>query len=220
MLNALVIGATGLVGRHLIERLLADRRFGSVVMFVRNKSGIQHDRLTEHVIDFGKPDQWQHLVKGDVLFSALGTTRKKAGGKTQQYAVDHGYQFQFAAAAARNGVPVCVLVSAAGADRRSGFFYMRMKGQLESDIKELHFRRLVLIRPGPLKGPRKEHRIGEKIGVTIIHGLNYLGLFRKYRPIDGDTVSCAMVNASIGERTGVLSYALDELFLLAEHGAL
>ena len=111
--TAIVIGATGLVGHELVQQLLQDQRFVRVVVLGRRNSGFVHARLEEHLISFDQPEQWRHLVKGDVLFSALGTTLKTAGSKEAQYKVDHTYQLEVAKAAAANGVPVYVLVSSA-----------------------------------------------------------------------------------------------------------
>ena len=215
MKKAIVVGATGLVGFHLVKLLLEDVRFGEVDVFVRRATGIVHPKLQEHLVDFTKPTDWQHLVKGDVLFLTLGTTRAKAGSKQAQYQVDHGFQFQFAAAAARNMVPVLVLVSSAGANAGSAFFYMRMKGQLEQDIRGLPFRQTVIIRPGALTGPREENRPAEKIGVGILRLINRIGLARKMRPIHGNTVAKAMVNACFREETGIIVIEPQKVFKLA-----
>lgn len=215
MKKAMIVGATGLVGSHLLMQLLEDVRFGEVAVFVRRTTGITHPKLHEHLVDFSRPEEWQHLVKGDVIYMALGTTRAKAGGKKAQYQVDHGYQFQFAAAAARNMVPVLVLVSSAGANAGSAFFYMRMKGQLERDIGGLAFRRTVIIRPGMLTGPRKENRVAEKAGAALLRLLNHLGLWKKMRPIHGNTVAKAMINATFREETGIHIAELQKVFELA-----
>ena len=78
MKTAIVIGATGLVGSNLVKQLFEDERFGKIIAFTRRKTGLSHNKLEENVIDFNVPDSWQNLVKGDVLFSALGTTMKTA----------------------------------------------------------------------------------------------------------------------------------------------
>lgn len=215
MKKALVIGGTGLVGSHLVKQLLGDVRFREVVVFVRRPTGIDHPKLNETLIDFSKPIEWQHLVKGDVIYLALGTTRAKAGSKAAQYKVDHGYQFQFAAAAARNMVPVLVLVSSAGAKAGSPFFYMRMKGQLEHDVAGLVFKRTVIIRPGALTGPRTENRPGEKAGVAVIRFLNRMGVMRNMRPIHCNTVAKAMVNATFREEAGLRIIEPSSVFKLA-----
>src|SRR5690349_10962018 len=138
-LTAIVIGATGLVGSELVQQLLDDERFSLVKIFVRRSFGKQHPKLEEHIIDFDKIHEWGHLVSGDVLFSALGTTLKQAGGKEAQYRIDYNYQYDVADAAAKNKVPVYVLVSSAMANVDSKIFYTRMKGELERDIKKLPF---------------------------------------------------------------------------------
>lgn len=120
--TALVIGATGLVGNQLVEQLLANDQFSAVVIFVRRTTGLQHNKLREHIISFEQPESWDHLVKGDVLFSALGTTLKQAGSKETQFKVDFTYQYQFAEVAATNGIATYVLVSSAGANEKASFF--------------------------------------------------------------------------------------------------
>lgn len=217
MKTALVIGATGLVGFQLVKQLTQDKDFEKVVVFSRRSTGLVSPCLEEHLIDFDRPEQWQHLVKGDVLFSALGTTLASAGSKKAQYKVDHNYQYQFAAAAARNAVPAYVLVSSAGANPKSRTFYMRMKGELDRDVQELLFSSIVLIKPGPLHGQRKKNRLGENIGVAVIRFFNALGLLNKYRPIGGDVVARAMIQAFKRATPGVAAFELDELFLLAKN---
>lgn len=216
MKHALLIGATGLVGSHLLQQLIEDQRYTSITIFVRRNTGISHPRVKEHIIDFEEPLAWQHLVKGDVIFLALGTTLNTAGSKQAQYRVDHSYQYQFASVAALNGVRELVLVSSAGASLQSRFFYMRMKAELERDIEQLTFEKRVFIRPGALTGPRQEKRIGERFGVAVLRVVNALGLFRRYRPIHAGTVARAMINATFTLDTGVKVYELDAVFGLAE----
>ncbi len=214
--TALVIGATGLVGSCLVKRLLQDNRFGKVIIFVRRTTDIADPKLEEHIIDFEKPSQWQHLVKGDVLFSSLGTTRGKAGSKVAQRRVDYDYQYQFAAAAAGNAVPALVLVSSVGAKASSPLFYTRIKGELERDVKALPFEKVVVIQPGPLFGEREEQRTGEELGMRVVNAMNRIGLMKRYRPIHGDTVALAMINACLDSQKGKLTYSDLKLFDLAK----
>ena len=114
-----VIGATGLVGEQLVLQLLEHPEFEKVVVFGRRKSGLNHSKLVEELIDFDRPESWAALVKGDILFSTLGTTIKTAKTKENQYRVDFTYQYEFAKTASQNGIPVYVLVSSLGADSKS-----------------------------------------------------------------------------------------------------
>ncbi len=101
-MHALLIGASGATGKDLLELLLKDTDIKRVDIFVRRKLDFEHEKLHTHIIDFDKPEQWQHLVHGDVLFSCLGTTLKAAGSKEGQKKVDYEYQLQFAKAAKQN----------------------------------------------------------------------------------------------------------------------
>src|ERR1700761_7880367 len=114
MKTAIVIGATGLVGKQLVQQLLKDTRFEQVKIFVRKSTGISNSKLQEHVVDFDQPDTFKRALTGDVLYSALGTTLSAAGSKDAQYKVDYTYQYQVAKTAAANGVKEYVLISAAG----------------------------------------------------------------------------------------------------------
>ncbi len=211
----MLIGATGLVGSHLLHQLLDHGHVDEVTVFLRRTTGIVHPKLTEHIIDFSRPRDWASRVKGDIIFLSLGTTRAKAGGKKAQYEVDHTYQYRFAAAAAENGMQTLVLVSSAGARLNSPFFYMRMKAELEKDIRKLSIEQKVFIRPGALTGPREEKRPAENFGIFLLRVITRLGFMRKYRPIHADTVARAMLNAALTEKPGVMTCEPNEVFELA-----
>ena len=210
--TAIVIGATGLVGSHLVQLLIRDDRFSTIKIFARRNTGIHHLKLQEKIIDFDHPEQWRHLVTGDVLFSALGTTLKTAGSKKAQYKVDHSYQFNTAKAAAENRVPVYVLVSAAMASEYSRIFYTRMKGKLERDVKQLPFEYIHIIQPGMLTGDRKENRPFEGITIPALQFLNKLGVAKKQKPIHASIVAQAMINVSFKKENKISTYSLLEVF--------
>lgn len=212
---AIVIGATGMVGRALLDQLLADPRFSQIKIFVRRTTGITHPRLREFIINFNQPPEWKHEVQGDVLFSALGTTLKQAGSKQAQYKIDHDYQFQFARAASDNQVPGYILISSYGASDKSFLFYSRMKGELENDIKKLPFQRIHILQPGMLEGERKEKRPGEIIGIRVLKFLNGMGLAKSQKPVHATIVARAMINASFMEDVGIHTWALGKVFELA-----
>jgi uncharacterized protein YbjT (DUF2867 family) len=209
-----VIGATGLVGKQIVINLLSDDRYSKVKIFVRRESGIVHPKLEEHLLDFDLLEGWKHKITGDELFSALGTTIKKAGGREAQHKVDFGYQYDFAAAAAANGVENFFLVSSAGAGSSSNNFYLRMKRELEEKIAGLAFKKIVILRPSLLAGKREELRMAEKIGfVMIIFLMKIVPFLKKYKPISGDEVSRAMIkSANENLRERITIYELSEIF--------
>lgn len=191
-MRAIIIGATGAVGRDLLEQLLADKRFEHVDAFVRRPLDVKHDKLSVRVIDFENPENWRKDVVGDVLFSCLGTTLKQAGGKAPQWRVDHDYQLEFARAAAENGVGEYALVSSIGANARSMNFYLRMKGTLEDEVKALPFRHITIVQP-PSLIRKNSDRWAETVSVRILQALNRIGLLRSMTPMPTEEVAACMI---------------------------
>lgn len=216
--TAIILGATGLVGNHLLTLLLDDSRYEQVKVFVRRAVGFEHPKLTQHIIDFDHPEEWKELVTGNELFSCLGTTIKTAGSQEVQYKVDYTYQYQVAETAAEHGVFTYVLVSSYGADSRSKFFYPRIKGELDRDVRKLPFQTVRIIKPSVLVGERQEKRLGEIMAVVLGNLLTTLiPPLKKYRPIPAAIVAKAMINAANDASvSGFVEYELGEVFELAQ----
>lgn len=203
-MHALVIGATGATGKELLELLLKDDSFHQVDIFVRRNLDIKHSKLKVHVIDFNKPEQWKHLVNGDVLFSCLGTTLKVAGSKEAQWKVDYEYQYQFAIFARENNVNNYVLVSSGYSSPNSRFFYTRMKGQLEEVIKALRFPKLTIFNP-PILIRKNTDRTMEAVSYKVIQFVNKIGIFRSQKPLATGILAQAMINSSKTKESGVFT---------------
>ena len=124
-MKAIVIGATGATGKPLVDALLKDDTYDSVVIFVRKETILRNDKLTEYVTDFSDIEKFADVINGDVLFSCIGTTLKNAGSKDAQWQVDYEIPLKMAAIAKNNGVHTCVLVSSSNADANSSFFMQR-----------------------------------------------------------------------------------------------
>ena len=197
-----VIGASGLVGQQIVGQLLNHPDFKKVRIFVRRKSGITHPKLVEHLIDFDKPELWKDLVKGDVLFSTLGTTIKVAKTKENQYRVEFIYQYEFAKVAAENGISTYVLVSSMGASSKSSVFYSRIKGELEDAVSKLNFQKTIIFRPSILDGNRQEKRAGERIGLVISRFLTRF-ILKNYKPTPADILADKMILLSLDQTSGL-----------------
>ena len=217
MKTAIVIGATGLIGKLLVNKLLADNKYHTVKVFARKSYGINHPKLEERIVDFDEIEKWRSDIFGDELFSAMGTTIRKAKSPTVQYKVDVTYQFEFAKAASENGVKNYFLVSSAGANAKSKFFYMRIKGELEEKVKLLNFNKIKIFRPSLLLGERPEKRFGEKAAERILKIVVPIFPFLKnQRPIEGEKVARAMIaSANQTDNHKIRIYELDEIFELA-----
>jgi len=216
--TAIIIGATGLVGKQLLRLLLVDREYQKIKVFTRRTVEIENEKLQEFIVDFDDFKSWKKDIKGDVLFSCLGTTIKKAGSKENQYKVDYTYQFTVAEAAAEYGAKQLVLISSLGANPKSSIFYSRIKGELDEAVKKLRFKRVSVFRPSALVGNRQEERAGEKVMIKITGFFTKIFPFlKKYKPIDATIVAKAMVN--IVERQDNQKYVIYnniEIFNLAE----
>ena len=201
-LKALVIGATGAVGKDLVQQLIEDSSFERVDIFVRREVKIPSAKVVAHVVDFDHPETWADQLQGDVLFSCMGTTIKAAGSQEAQWKVDYTYQYDAAKAAKANGVPTYVLVSAIDANPKSKVFYTRMKGELDDAVQKLGFKGCFILRPPSLirKGT---DRFGEKAGIVAIRAFNAIGLMRNYTPMPTEAVSAAMIRLAKSGRQGV-----------------
>lgn len=203
-MHALIIGATGATGADLLEMVLKDDSFTQVDIFVRRAPDLRHDKLNVHVIDFDAPERWRQLVKGDVLFSCLGTTIKAAGSREAQWKIDYEYQYRFAKIASENGVGRYVLVSAGFASPNARFFYSRMKGKLEEAVKALPFEKLTIFNP-PVLIRKNSDRAMEAASVKAIRYVNKLGLLRSQKPMPTEVLARAMANAAKREASGIVA---------------
>jgi uncharacterized protein YbjT (DUF2867 family) len=215
MKHALIIGATGATGKDLLDLLLNDNDFRQVDIFVRKSLDLQHEKLRVHVIDFDKPEEWKLLVKGDVLFSCLGTTLKAAGSKQAQWKVDYDYQYQFARAARENNVAAYVLISSSKASANSLIFYTKMKGQLEEAVKTLDFPKLIIFNP-PILERRNSDRTAEVMGLKVIRFFNKIGLFKSQTPLPTEVLAQAMINSAKATENGVHAFHGKEIWACAD----
>lgn len=193
-MKALLIGATGSTGKFLLNELIQNDDYTSVTIFVRNPTGRSHPKLSEHVIDFSNLDKYREHITGDVLFSCLGTTLKKAGSQEKQWKIDFEIPAAFATIAKQNGVNSFVLVSSSDASPSSRVFYSRMKGELEARITELNFGQYIIFKPGPLLREGSD-RAGEKIVVKVLTFFNSIGMLKKYKPLPTEVLAMKLAKA-------------------------
>ena len=210
-MRAIIIGSTGLVGKQIVTKLLKLNSITGVLVFARRSLEISDPKLKEEIVDFDKIHEWGHKVRGDILFSTIGTTLRAAHSKEAQFKVDYHYQLEVAKAASKNGVDSYVLISTVNANPKSSFFYLRMKGQLEEAVKELPFMSINIIRPGPLTGTRERVRLSEIFSTTI------LGIITKIvkiniEPVDSERVADVAIVAGLKQERGINIIDPKEIF--------
>ncbi|EIA08119.1 oxidoreductase [Flavobacterium frigoris] len=211
MKTALIIGSTGLIGSHLLELLLDSAQYEKVITFVKRDSGISHPKLTQHIIDFDKPETYKDLVIGDDFFCTIGTTIKKAGSKEAFRKVDFEYPSQFATLASQNKVKKYLIISSLGADGSSGNFYLKTKGEIQDFLKKCNFESISILQPSLLLGNRTEFRLGEKVGAFFMKAFAFLlvGKLKKYKPIESTVVAKALFKIAQKNTPGFEIYESD-----------
>ena len=194
-------GATGLVGRAILEGLLADASVAAVHALGRREPDVAHPKLIPHVVDF---KALPPLPPIDEVYLALGTTIRAAGSQAAFRAVDFEANLSVARAALAAGARRAGLVSAMGADAKSRVFYNRVKGETEEALAQVPFEGLVIARPSLLTGDREAlgHpvRTAEKVATAVSRLLGPL-IPANYRPVAAVQVAralCARVPTARG----------------------
>ena len=201
--TVILLGATGLVGGHLLQGLLQDDSCGKVVTLTRSPVAIGFDaqKLDARIVDFDRPDRWRDQIVADQIICALGTTIRKAGSRQAFRRVDFDYPLSVAQAARNLGCRHFLLVSAMGANPHSRFFYNRVKGELEAALLTLEFESLSIFRPSLLLGDRKDFRLGEAVGQILGRWFGF-AIPKAYRPVAARSVAQAILSVAARDPAG------------------
>ena len=198
MKTALLFGASGLVGSHLLNQLISNNNYSKIKLFVRSTIEIDDPKIEIIETDFNNLENHKEDIKGDDCFFCIGTTKKNSPDKNEYRNIELDIPEEIAKIAKSNLVNSFIFVSALYANPKSSGDYVRFKGLVEEELKRLDFPKLALMRPSFLMGNRKEKRVGEKIGVFVFKLLSplLLGPLKKMRPIHSETVAKAMIRAA------------------------
>ena len=208
MPSVLLLGSTGLVGRHCLDLLTRDPAFGRIVVLARRKfAEATAPRVEAHIADFAHLEDRPDLFGVDQVICALGTTINAVGGSRAKFReVDYEIPFTAARLAVRQGARHYLLVSAIGASAQSRFFYSRVKAELEDALRTIGFRSLTIVRPSLLLGPREKFRLAE----AIAKRLGWL-LPGRYRPIPARDVAEVLIRAAKEDRPGMRIIESDQI---------
>lgn len=211
--TAIIIGATGLVGKFCLSYLLNENAYHKVIAISRKPIGFAHPKLDNLVIDFDTLADYQDRLVADDIYCCLGTTINVAGSRAAFKKVDFEYPLTLAQIVKKNGAKQFLLVSAIGADKNSKLFYSAVKGELEEAIKNLNFETAFIFQPSFLKGIRKEFRLAEKIALVLMPFFEILmiGPLKKYKSIDAMVVANGMYLKAQSGIKGVETLSSDQI---------
>jgi len=213
---AVVFGATGLVGKELVNELCAGSDFEKITAVTRKKLSISDPKLEQvQIDDFSKLIDLKDKLKAGVYFCCIGTTIKTAGSEEAFAKVDLDIPKKIAHLAETLSIPSLVVISSIGADAASSNFYLRTKGEMEKSVREIYSGKLRIVRPSLLMGNRDEFRFAEKVSVGFMKtfGWMFAGPLKKYRGIYARDVARAMIKIS-HFKSGKTVYESNELLEL------
>ena len=210
-----VIGSTGLVGSHIVDLLKKENAYQKIRLLVRRPVESSHPKLEIKLVNFGDYESLKLAIAGcNVVFCAVGTTQAKVKGEQLQYRkADYDIPVNAARACLETVGTNFLLVSSVGADSSGKNFYLRLKGEVEEAVRKFPIKSISIFRPSMLLGNRKEFRLGEQIGQSVMKLIAPLlaGKWRKYKAIEARAVAAAMIEVAKQNKEGFTIYEYDEM---------
>ena len=191
--TAIILGATGLTGSILLQRLLNDDSISTIKLFSRSSSNVKSPKVEEHLVDmFELESQTEHFT-GDVVFCCIGTTKSKTPDKETYKRIDYGIPVTAAKLAKQNSISKFIVISALGSNPESSVFYNKVKGEMECDVLQQNISETYILQPSLIGGDRSENRTGESIAQFFAKVFGFL-IPKKYKMIEPETIAKAMQN--------------------------
>ncbi len=195
MKTAIILGATGLTGSTLLQKLLEDPRYDKIKLFSRSAIGVKNDKIEEHLIDLFELEKYEAEFTGDEVHCCIGTTQAKTPDEETYHKIDYGIPVSAAKLAKKNGITRFLVISSLGADPKSNFFYNQTKGEMERDVLAEEIPETYIFQPSLIGGKREEKRPFEAIWKKVMSVGDHLlvGPLKKYRSIHPNKIADAMI---------------------------
>jgi len=206
--RVILIGASGLIGSNLLSELIQSEAISEVLLLVRSTSGISNSKVKELVLNFDELNSYSFEIQGDIIYSCLGTTKSETPDSSLYRKIDLEYPLNLAKLGLKNGVTQFHIISSLGADAGSSNWYLKLKGDLEQELKKLNIPSLHIYQPSFLIGERRENRLADKIMKPLFGLIDPLliGPLKKYRSIKAADVAKVMLSQSIKDLNGTFIY--------------
>ncbi|QED38374.1 NAD-dependent epimerase/dehydratase family protein [Antarcticibacterium arcticum] len=195
MKTAILLGATGLTGGILLQKLLKDPAYGKVVLFSRSSVAVKDEKIEEHLIDLFKLEEYGELFNADVVFCCIGTTKSKTPDEDTYRKIDYGIPVAAAKLCNENGIETFEVISSMGSSPGSKVFYNRIKGEMEEAVLAQNITNTYIFQPSLIAGDRVEKRFFENLAKNALKVLNFVlvGPLKKYRSIHPEIIARAMI---------------------------
>ncbi len=215
--KAIILGSSGLIGSHLVELISQNDQFSEVLLLVRHPVEINNPKTKQLIINFDELSKYAAEIQGDIIFSCIGTTKNKTPDAAIYKKVDMAYPLEMAKIGLLNGIPQFHIVTSLGANPKSSNSYLKLKGELEEELKKLNYPGLHIYQPSFLYGNRKEKRMSDKIMKPLSRLIDPLlvGSLKKYRSTKAEKVARAMISQSLKNLKGTFTYPSTQIQELA-----
>lgn len=214
--TAIVLGATGLTGGILLEKLLADKNYSTIKLFSRSSVKVKSEKIEEFIVNLLQLEKSLKDFTADEVYCCIGTTASKTKDKEKYKKIDYGIPVTAAILSKKNGIETFVVMSSMGANSNSSVFYNKTKGEMERDVLKQNIKHTFILRPSLIGGNRDESRVGEKIGkifMTIFNPL-FIGPLKKYIMIHPEKIAnCMKILANNPKNESIISS--DKILLIA-----
>ena len=217
MKTAIIFGSSGLIGNELFKTILLGNTYSKIKIFVRTIPEVDNPKVEIIKTDFRNLEKYKDKINGDDCYFCIGTTKKDTPDKSEYTRIEYDIPVRVATIAKENSVNSFFYVSSIGANSKASSNYLKNKGQVEEEIKNLNFKKLAIIRPSLLIGNRKSFRLGEVIFMPVMNTLTLFafGSLKKYKPIKIENVVKAMLYISTSTSNKIV-YESNELETLAK----
>lgn len=214
--TAIILGATGLTGGILLEKLLEDTTYSKIKLFSRSSVDIKSDKIEQHLISLFQLENYKENFTGDVVFCCIGTTAAKTKDSAKYKQIDYGIPVKAAKITKENKIGTFVVMSSMGADVSSNTFYSQTKGEMERDVLKQKIKNTYILRPSLIGGDREEFRLGERIGKGVMSVLNplFVGGLKKYKMIEPEEIASCMQTLAISNNNQAI-FSSDEIIEIA-----
>jgi len=216
--TAIILGATGLTGRHLLQELIKDNHYTTVKLFSRSRIENLPVKAEQFIGNLLELENFKKDFIADEVFCCIGTTAKKTPNKEAYKKIDYGIPVTAAKLAKENNIPTFLVVSAIGANAKSSIFYTKIKGEMEQEVLRQNIPNTYILQPSIIGGNRNETRIGEKIGVAIFRVLQplFIGKLKKYKITEAEHIVQAMINLAHSKKEKTNIITSEKIALLAK----